>query len=184
MKKIIINPNHLIQEAKAFAFKAHSNHVFTCGRKYFTHLETVANHCKQATLHDSTLDEGTLLSVSFLHDSIEDTAATYNGIYFNFGHDIANAVSALTKDKTLPKVEQMQNSLKKILTLPKEVWLVKLADRCANLQQTMFLLDQKWTSEYKEYYRNESLLILKKLGKASPFLSQKLSNLITIYNRI
>lgn len=184
MEKIIITQDQLIQQAKNFAFEAHKNHHFPCGRKYSAHLETVADHCKQAISQNFLLNEGILLSTALLHDSIEDTNVTHEDLFHNFGQDIADSVSALTKDKTLPKALQMQNSLQKILALPKEVWMVKLADRIANLQQTMFLLDEKWSNHYKEYYRNESILIFQTLGESSSFLSQKLNNLIKIYNRI
>lgn len=184
MKKIIITSDQLIQQAKEFSFKAHSLHYFPCGKRYSTHLETVVSHCKQATIYDSRLDEGVLLSTAYLHDTVEDTEVTNKDIFSHFGQNIANAVLALTKNKTLPKKLQIQNSLQKISPLTKEVWIVKMADRIANLQQTLFLEDDKWTTDYKEYYRNESILINETLGKCSNHLSQKLSNLITIYNRI
>ena len=184
MEKIITTPKQLIQQAKDFAFNAHSNHYFPCGRKYSTHLETVAEISKQALLHEPTLNEGILLSTAYLHDSVEDTAVTHEDIFNFFGHNISDAVSALTKNKQLSKSSQIQHSLQRILRQPKEVWLVKLADRIANLQQTIFLHDKKWSGHYKQYYRNESILINQTLGKASPYLSQKLSNLINIYNRI
>ncbi|MGC4129243.1 MAG: HD domain-containing protein [Bergeyella sp.] len=184
MEKIITTPKQLIQQAKDFAFDAHSNHYFPCGRKYTTHLETVAELSRQAFQHDASLNEGILLSTAYLHDSAEDTSATIDDIYKIFGRDIGNAVSALTKDKTLPKNEQIKNSLQQIIAQPKEVWIVKLADRVANLYQTLLLTDHKWSRDYKEYYRNEALLINKILGKSSEYLSQKLLNLSTIYNRM
>lgn len=184
MKKNIITSDQLIQQAKEFSFRAHSSHYFPCGRKYSTHLETVAELSRQALSNDSTLDEGILLSTAYLHDSVEDTAVTHEDIFNFFGQNISNAVSALTKNKHLTKSSQIQHSLQRILRQPKEVWLVKLADRIANLQQSIFLHDNKWGVDYKEYYRDESILINQTLGKASPYLSQKLSILINIYNRI
>lgn len=184
MKKNIITSDQLIQQAKEFSFRAHSSHYFPCGRRYSTHLETVANYCQQASLYDSTLDEGILLSTAYLHDTVEDTEATNEDILNLFGQNIANAVLALTKNKMLPKTQQMQYSLQKISVLPKEVWIVKLADRIANLQQTLFLYEGKWTQDYREYYKEESILISQTLGDASPYLQQKLSVLINSYKRI
>lgn len=184
MEKIITKTERLIEDAKSFAFEAHKNHYFPCGRKYSTHLETVAELSRQALSNDSTLDEGILLSTAYLHDSVEDTAVTHEDILNLFGQNIANAVLALTKNKMLPKTQQMQYSLQKISVLPKEVWIVKLADRIANLQQTLFLYEGKWTQDYREYYKEESILISQTLGDASPYLQQKLSVLINSYNRI
>lgn len=184
MDTTIITPSQLVQQAKDFAFKAHSNHYFPCGRKYSTHLETVAELSRQALQHDTSLNERLLLSTAYLHDSVEDTAVTHEVIFNFFGQEVGNAISALTKDKSYPKSDPILQSLQKILMLPKEVWVVKLADRIANLQQTIFLYNEKWDEIYKEYYRHESILIYKALETSSQYLSQKLSNIITIYNRI
>jgi len=184
MEKIITSPKQLIQQAKDFAFKAHSSHYFPCGRRYSTHLETVAELSRQALQHDTSLDEGILLSTAYLHDSVEDTAVTHEDIFNFFGHNISDAVSALTKNKQLSKSSQIQHSLLRILRQPKEVGIVKIADRISNLMQTIFLHDKKWSIHYKEYYRDEAILINETLGKCSNHLSQKLSNLISIYNRI
>ena len=85
MKKNIITSDQLIQQAKEFSFRAHSSHYFPCGRKYSTHLETVAELSRQALSNDSTLDEGILLSTAYLHDSVEDTAVTHEDIFNFFG---------------------------------------------------------------------------------------------------
>lgn len=184
MKNINTTPDQLIQQAKEFALVSHSNHFYPDGRPYFFHLESVSNLTKQARLYDSSLDEGTLLSVSYLHDSIEDTQVRYEDIVSLFGYEIGNAVASLTKDKTLSKKDQIQDSLNRILLTSKEAQVVKLADRIANLYQTLLITDNKWTSQYKEYYRQESLFINKALGDSSHYLSKKLTALIKIYNRI
>lgn len=184
MTQIVFTSQLLTEQAKEFAFQAHKDHFFPDGRPYFSHLETVSELSKQSFVNDSSLDEGTLCCLSYLHDIIEDTVVTQENIVHLFGNDIADGVSALTKNKNLPKQEQIHHSLQRILVQPKEVWAVKLSDRIANLQQTLFLIDQKWDQSYKEYYRDESILILQMLGDSSPYLSHKLSTLISIYNRI
>jgi membrane peptidoglycan carboxypeptidase len=63
------------------------------------------------------------------------------------------------KNKHLTKSSQIQHSLQRILRQPREIWVTKLADRIANLQQSIFLHDNKWGVDYKEYYRDESILI-------------------------
>ncbi len=184
MQSTIITPELLIEQAKKFALESHSNHFYPDGRPYFSHLESVCNLTKQATLYNSSLDQGTLLSVSYLHDCIEDTQVNYEDIVAMFGNEIGSAVASLTKDKNLSKEEQIQDSLNRILLTSKEAQIVKLADRIANLYQTLLLNDNKWTFQYKEYYRKESLFINKVLGKSSHYLSKKLITLIRIYNRI
>ena len=64
----------------------------------------------------------------------EDTSTKIEELENKFGIDIAEAVSALTKNKELPRDKQMQDSLTRIQYLQSEVWAVKLADRITNLQ--------------------------------------------------
>ena len=72
--------------------------------------------------------------IALLHDTVEDTATTPDELTTQFGHDIAEGVVALTKNTALPKSEAMPDSLRRIKTLRKEVWAVKLGDRISNLQ--------------------------------------------------
>lgn len=184
METNLFSSEQLIQQAKTFASEFHSEHFYPDGRPYFSHLESVSSLSQQATLHDSSLDEGTLLCVSYLHDTIEDTSASYQHLLTHFGSRIADSVLALSKNKKLSKQEQIQDSLNRILLTSKEAQVVKLADRISNLGQTLLHTDHKWTHEYKEYYREESLLIYEFLGSSSVVLAKKLKTLISIYNRI
>ncbi len=184
MQKTNFNHQILTQQAKEFAYSAHKNHYYPDGRPYASHLETVSALSRQSLLEDATLHEGTLMCVSYLHDTIEDTKTRYEDLVMHFGSNISDSVLALSKNKSLSKQEQIQDSLKRILLTSKEARVVKLADRIANLSQTLLLTDKKWTPNYKEYYREESILIHQKLGGSSSILSQKLAALISIYNRI
>src|SRR5581483_5697870 len=69
------------------------------------------------------------VACALLHDVVEDTPVKLEEIETAFGAAIAKGVSALTKDSTLPKERQMKDSLARIVLQPKEVWMVKLADR-------------------------------------------------------
>jgi len=75
------------------------------------------------------------IQAALLHDTIEDTDTTFSEVEENFGTAVANAVLALTKNESLPKEEQMMDSLKRIKKLPYDVWAVKMADRITNLQK-------------------------------------------------
>src|SRR5574343_437981 len=74
------------------------------------------------------------IQVALLHDTIEDTSTDICELENIFGVEIANGVSALTKNSSLPKEQQMQDSLSRIKKLQSEVSAVKLADRITNLQ--------------------------------------------------
>lgn len=114
---------------------------------------------------------------ALLHDTVEDTAVTYEQVAAGFGQPVADGVLALTKDEGLPKGEQMPDSLRRIKRQPREVWLVKLADRIVNLQPP----PKHWQAERIAAYKVESDSILAALGEASPLLAERLAAKIEAY---
>ena len=72
----------------------------------------------------------------------------------------------------------MADSLARIHEQPREVWMVKLADRIANLQPA----PAHWSSEGKQRYREQASEILASLGEASDFLSTRLRQKIDQYS--
>jgi len=103
---------------------------------YINHVGLVAMEAMAAIAYGEDIKNPDLLvQCALLHDTIEDTSATYDEIKREFGVEIADGVFALSKNKKLPtKVERMDNSLERIRKQPKEVWMVKLSDRITNLQ--------------------------------------------------
>ena len=114
-----------------------------------------------------------------LHDTIEDTSTTFDELNNIFGVEIANAVSALTKNESLPKKNQMQDSLDRIKKLQKEVWAVKLAERITNLQSA----PPHWNKEKKIKYKNEARIILNELQDGNKFLAGRLKASIEMYEK-
>ncbi|WP_323696543.1 HD domain-containing protein [Thiorhodovibrio litoralis] len=130
--------------------------------------------------HENVNNADLLVSCALLHDSIEDTTTTYEDIEELFGIEIADGVLSLTKNTMLPsKLEQMTDSIKRIRSQPLEVWMVKLCDRITNLQPP----PRHWDKIKIENYKNEAGFILDRLGEASPFLADRLSNKIANYEQ-
>lgn len=67
-----------------------------------------------AANNSDNFDLGFAIQVALLHDTMEDTATDFGELANTFGIEIANAVSALIKDKSLPKEISMQDSLSRI----------------------------------------------------------------------
>ena len=96
-----------------------------------------------------------------------------------FGEIIADGVGALAKNKELDKKYQLTDSLKNIFNQPKEVQIVKMADRITNLQPPP--LD--WTQVQIRAYWQGAQEIHTKLENASPFLEKRLAQKIENYRR-
>lgn len=67
-------------------------------------------------------------------------------IEIQFDKRISEAVSALSKNNSLPKELKVLDSLNRIKHLEKEVWSVKIADRMTNLQAP----PDHWTLEKRK----------------------------------
>ena len=123
-----------INKAFDFAVKAHSNQKRDSGDPYSVHPIAVAN-----ILTDLKLDSATI-ATGLLHDTIEDTFATYETIKGEFGEEVAELVDGVTKisvfENTAAANSKAENFRKLILATSKDirVLLVKLADRLHNMR--------------------------------------------------
>ena len=73
----------------------------------------------------------------------------------------------------------MRDSLERIGKQPKEVWMVKLADRITNLQPP----PKHWNKEKIANYRHEAQLILEALKEGSAGLALRLERKILDYSQ-
>ena len=128
-----LNPEKL-NKAYDFAVKAHSNQKRASGDPYSVHPIEVAN-----ILTDLKLDSATI-TTGLLHDTIEDTFATYETIKGEFGVEVADLVDGVTKisnfENTASFSSKAENFRKLILATSKDirVLLVKIADRLHNMR--------------------------------------------------
>lgn len=168
-------------KALRFVAKAHKEQKTPYGLPYLTHVTSVAMEVIHASI-ESKLDDdkaNKAISCALLHDVLEDTDMTFDDIFNEFGLDIAEGVEALSKDENLPKKQQMQDSLNRILEQPYEIQLVKLADRITNLQKP----PNDWDNEKKKAYLKEAKFILSCLKNSNLYLSARLEKKIEDYNQ-
>ncbi len=123
----------LLNRAYVFSMKAHGNQRRASGQPYLVHPLEVAS-----ILADLKLDD-TSIAAGLLHDTIEDTLATYDEIKKQFGEEVANLVEGVTKlskiEFTSKEVEHAENFRKLMLAMSKDIriLLIKLADRYHNM---------------------------------------------------
>ena len=128
-----LNPEKL-NKAYQYAVKAHENQKRASGDPYSNHPIAVAS-----ILSDLELDSATIVT-GLLHDTIEDTHATYENIKKEFGQEIADLVEGVTKisvfENQANSNSKAENFRKLILATSKDirVLLVKLADRLHNMR--------------------------------------------------
>jgi hypothetical protein len=165
------------QKAIAFAASAHGAQRVPGGElPYVVHLANVAMEVIVASAQDA-FDVDLAVTCALLHDTLEDTATSKSAIESAFGVQVARGVHALTKDARLPKAEQMRDSLVRIALQPREIAIVKLADRITNLQPP----PEQWTLEKRIAYREQAREILGVLGPACAPLARRLAEKIEAY---
>jgi len=150
-----LNPEALTK-AYDFAIRAHEKQKRDEGTPYIIHPIAVAN-----ILTDLKLDSATI-ATGLLHDTIEDTHATYKTIEEEFGKEVADLVDGVTKisefENQAISNSKAENFRKLILATSKDirVLLVKLADRLHNMRTIKFVIDKdkqiKKSKETMEIY--------------------------------
>ncbi|PWR03978.1 bifunctional (p)ppGpp synthetase/guanosine-3',5'-bis(diphosphate) 3'-pyrophosphohydrolase [Meridianimarinicoccus roseus] len=139
-----------LRAAYDYAKQVHAGQKRRSGEPYFTHPVAVA-----ALLAEQRLDDATLIT-AILHDTVEDTAATYADVTDLFGREIAELVDGVTKltnlQLTSTETKQAENFRKLFMAMSKDlrVILVKLFDRLHNMRTIKSLPPEKQARKARE----------------------------------
>ncbi len=132
-----------LRRACMFAEKMHHDQRRESGEKYLIHPLAVAE-----ILLNYKLDSASIIA-ALLHDTVEDTPASYDSVKALFGKEVADLVQGLTKLETyqLQSIDsdQAENFQKLILASSKDIriLLIKLADRLHNMRTLGVCSDEK-----------------------------------------
>lgn len=161
-----------------FAARAHKDQKYP-GKEYsyIFHLANVCMEVMTAIAVKGTDNPDLAIQCALLHDTIEDTDTTFDDIVHVFGEQVAVGVLALTKNMELEKEQQMQDSLERILQCPREIGMVKLADRISNLQKPPYY----WKKDKIWNYQQDAVLIHRKLQNCNAYLADRLALKIKEY---
>jgi len=154
-----------------FAAKAHGDQrVPGSGAPYVVHLVKVATEVLRAWTDTRDFDVDLAVTCALLHDSMEDAGVSREALVQTFGEPVAAGVQALSKDPALPKADRMADALRRLSVQPREVQLVKLADRITNLEPP----PAAWSSDKRRAYAEEAERIVEAVGAAHEGLAKRL----------
>ncbi len=135
-----------ILRAYDYAFHHHDGQLRKSGEPYIMHPVAVAVNIAQMDLDAESIMAG------LLHDTIEDTEASYHEVAKEFGEPVAMLVDGVTKLTQMEhtsystKEEQQVEDLRKMfIAMAKDirVVMIKLADRLHNMRTIQFQREQK-----------------------------------------
>jgi GTP diphosphokinase / guanosine-3',5'-bis(diphosphate) 3'-diphosphatase len=155
-----------LEKVFAFSKNAHKDQKRESGADYFTHCYWVAR-----ILADYKLDLPTICA-GLLHDVLEDTSVTPEGLEKEFGKEITDLVLGVTKiekfDFSSHDEQTAENWRKMLLATAKDirVILVKLADRLDNMR-TVSYLPQKRQAQFAAETLNLFAPLAQRLGMFS-----------------
>jgi (p)ppGpp synthase/HD superfamily hydrolase len=110
---------------------------------YVNHLIEVATLLAETTGGDDVV----LLMGGLLHDTLEDTDATYEDLVERFGQEVAMLVAEVTDDKSLPKEERKRLQVETTARKSRRAKLLKIADKASNLRGLVRSPPSGWTDQ-------------------------------------
>ena len=140
----------MIRRAFEYGARMHSGQFRHSGEPYFTHPVAVA-----AILTEQRLDDATIIT-ALLHDTVEDTKASYSEVEMIFGREVAELVDGVTKLTNLQlnstQTKQAENFRKLFMAMARDlrVILVKLADRLHNMRTIKSMRPDKQVQKARE----------------------------------
>lgn len=126
-----------IMKAMLYAKEKHKGQKDDCNKDYYeSHIEPVYKMVRLLT------DDKTTLIASILHDTIEDTDATYEEIKREFGTEVADLVIELTHEGEKDEYGYYFPRLSS-----QKAILIKLCDRASNISRI-----ESWDDERRKQY--------------------------------
>lgn len=91
-------------------------------------------------------DEATIIA-ALLHDTVEDTGATFEEIASRFGTEVSKLVQEVSDDKSLPKETRKELQIAHARSSSPKAKLIKIADKIANLRDLVDAPPAEWSPE-------------------------------------
>lgn len=161
--------HRLVENALATAEAAHRGHSRKQGGPYLVHPVRVAISLFQ----EFGVSDANIIAAALLHDVLEDAPDRLSAreIEASFGPNVTELVRVLTCPEEVAhagKEEQARRKADRVLSAPRDAWLIKLADRIDNVRDACRLDDSETSRRFRVRYQHETteyyLSLAEKLG--------------------
>lgn len=153
--------NTYVNQAMQFAMDKHTGQLrrYT-NEPYWGHLAEVAGIV--AMTRNNTPE---LLQIAWLHDTVEDTDATFEEISDQFGVYVSLGVKCLTDCEEGNRKTRKQKACQRLSAIPGELQTIKYADGLSNLR-SIIVHDKKFAKVYLQEWTD----LLQVMNKGDPWL--------------
>jgi len=144
-------PLFLFARALDFAARkhVHQRRKGESAEPYINHLAEVARLLAAAPENRNAA----VTVAGLLHDTLEDTATTYDELAAEFGEEIASLVREVTDDKALPKEARKRHQEEHAQHASDGAKMIKIADKTSNLHSILNSPPRGWDlTRKKEYF--------------------------------
>jgi len=141
-ERILRDQISLVTRAAHFAAQKHrgQRRKGTAREPYVNHLADVA-----ALLAESLESpDAALVAAGWLHDTVEDTDTEREDLVQHFGEDIAELVSEVTDDKSIPKAERKRLQVENASHKSPRARMLKIADKTSNIRSLLVSPPDDW----------------------------------------
>lgn len=142
-----------VEDALKFATRMHEGQYRSTKEAYIEHPIRVAQNLEK---YKPLKDLNTLKMAAFLHDTLEDTSATYEDLIMCFGSTVASIVLELTIDEDMKnligKTKYLEIKMKNMSSL---ALIIKLCDRLDNISDLSIC-----TEAFRKRYTEETIAII------------------------
>jgi GTP diphosphokinase / guanosine-3',5'-bis(diphosphate) 3'-diphosphatase len=158
-----------ILRAAAFAAERHRDQ-----RRKGKEASPYINHpiALAAMLAEAGERDPVVLMAALLHDTVEDTATTFEQLEQSFGADVTAIVREVTDDKRVPKAERKRLQIEHAAGLSRRAKLVKLADKICNLRDLRSSPPVDWSPERKREYFDWARQVVDRMRGTHPQLEK------------
>jgi (p)ppGpp synthase/HD superfamily hydrolase len=160
----------VMQAADAAArWHVHQRRKGQAAEPYINHLLEVAFLVTTATEgHESDV-----VIAALLHDAVEDQGIATELIASAYGRKVADIVSEVTDDKSLPKAERKRLQVETAGHKSREARLIKLADKTSNVRAIANSPPPDWSVERRLEYVRWAREVVDEIRGTSPWLEQQ-----------
>jgi (p)ppGpp synthase/HD superfamily hydrolase len=117
--------------------------------------------------------EPDVVIAALLHDSVEDQGIAIESIASAYGRKVADIVTEVTDDKSLPKAERKRLQVETAGHKSREARLIKLADKTSNVRAIANSPPPDWSVERRLDYIRWASKVVAQIRGTSRWLEQQ-----------